>query len=567
MDRFPATVFDGYLKQIDSRRFTDQQAALFDLLFPSFRAPRTRGVASTIRPRRFAGNDLPHSQYYSVCMDKGLHVDQTLAHELRAYRNPRDIGYIDVLDLAAQKVRIEFRRRSGTVVEVVEPDNAIAVMIHDLDTLPAVHRQHRLKVFEGEDGEIGFFKFPYTVARHVIEGTFDLRFPSSREWFYEYFSASADTHRQALSSSSQLPIATTTALSRFTTRHELPRRRRNFWEMLPTLLNPDLGGGDPLSTGSTILTVANHLQQHGVSAFIYPSARSDVTVAFEHGHLIAFSGWNLVDYRGLSSTRSAPAVSVMDTSPWCWERLPQDVTIAVPHKGSDIDGGFAIEGLVDYSGMHYVQQTRAARQLKRRIPSLFADGVLRQSGTMYVSWMLGRLSSRWLRSLLSRDQVAEDMQDLFAYAVVLDVYDIIGRVDDLSNMEMHEDWITTALATNVQIGSALVKAVGERLGDERFGTTIRLAHDLEQCLFYLWILATLPSGSLDNTGVRQMIPRMGDNAAALDVGEQIHLRLREVFVRAAMELSRPSAPDKLLRDGSEVAELVAQALLERVSRS
>jgi hypothetical protein len=67
--------------------------------------------------------------------------------------------------------------------------------------------------------------------------------------------------------------------------------------MLPTLINPDLGGGNVGDTGGTLLMIGNYLRKHSVAAMIFPSARCDTAAAFDQGGLAHFQGWNLVDLR------------------------------------------------------------------------------------------------------------------------------------------------------------------------------------------------------------------------------------------------------------------------------
>jgi hypothetical protein len=390
--QLPLSTYDGYLKQIASQYIGEAESALFDLLFPLFRTSPSSGG----RPRRFAGYDFPSSRFYSVAMTVLKYEDQTLAHELRAYRNPRDVGYIDVVDLGAQKVTLGFETAQGLQEESIKPENAIASLVHDLESLPPECQRLCLKVFPSKDGgQIGLFKFPYTISRQRIDDVVDLRLPHVRDWFFEYFARLAEQHRGVLIGSPLLP-ETTTAYSRFHRENRLPPQRRSFWGMLPTLLNPDLGGGDPASTGSTILVVAHELRREGANALIYPSARADAEVWFERGVMTTFAGWDLVDYRGTAR----PKPVILDHSPWCWQTLPHEVKVGITDKGTDIEGSFQVQGLVDYSAMHYKQQCRAVRQMKQRLPSLFHQGMLRESAKPFAIWKLGTLIVRWLRSIL-----------------------------------------------------------------------------------------------------------------------------------------------------------------------
>jgi hypothetical protein len=116
----PFRIFDGFLKQHAHESLSSLERELFDLLFPAFqetgnaedvcnqfkRDPLVAAFSEFIdvmpqdRPRRFAGFDFPRNRYFSVCNNVGGDDSHTLAHELRAYRDPVDVGMVEVVDLA-----------------------------------------------------------------------------------------------------------------------------------------------------------------------------------------------------------------------------------------------------------------------------------------------------------------------------------------------------------------------------------------------------------------------------------------------------------------------------------
>ena len=97
----------------------------------------------------------------------------------------------------------------------------------------------------GDSGEIGLFKFPYRVLWHELLDVVDLRVPETRLSFFEYFANVAAKDRRRLLSNKSLPDDTITVYSQFHRENYLPPAPRDFWAMLPTLINPDIGGGDP----------------------------------------------------------------------------------------------------------------------------------------------------------------------------------------------------------------------------------------------------------------------------------------------------------------------------------
>ena len=557
--QLPLSTYHGYLKQIASEHIGKAEPALFDLLFPLFRTRPSSGG----RPRRFAGYEFPKSKFYSIAMTELTFVDQTLAHELRAYRNPRDVGYIDVVDLGAENVTLGFEADQGIRDESINPENAIAVLVHDLESLPPECRGLCLKIFPSQDGgETGLFKFPYTIARSRIDGVVDLRLPHVRDWFFEYFAKLAEQHRDVLDKSPLLP-ETTIAYSRFYRENRLPPQRLSFWGMLPTLLNPDLGGGNPASTGSTILVVAHELRRQGANAFIYPSARADVEVRFERSVMTWFAGWNLVDYRGAAR----PNPVILDHSPWCWQTLPHEVKVGIADKGTDIEGSFQMQGMVNYSAIHYKQQCRAVRQLKQRVPSLFHLGMLRESAKPFAIWKLGTLIVRWLRDVLLGGAVEKDLLDVFALAVLFDVYDIVGRIDDLSNMKWDENFVNTALQAIVSMGSQVSRTLSVRESDEVLAGMQRLANNLELCLLYLACLRSWPeSVALDHGTIQRLASAFSEDIEFLQgVDGIVHCALREFISRAVKEFSSPSDPSSVLKHGKDLDETIANTLLGRVS--
>ena len=128
MRRLLKTRFSGYLKQLDTDGIGGAEAELFDLLFPRFKSA-SRQVFDLLpaRPRRFGWYKFPRGRYYSLTFDDKRVADQTLAHELRAYRNARYFGFIDVFDMSCEQLGVGFETAQGKRRERLKPDLAIAV--------------------------------------------------------------------------------------------------------------------------------------------------------------------------------------------------------------------------------------------------------------------------------------------------------------------------------------------------------------------------------------------------------------------------------------------------------
>ena len=83
---------------------------------------------------------------------------------------------------------------------------------------------------------------------------------------------------------------------------------RSFEELLPTILNQELGGGQ-----SFCMVVGLALREAGVHGLIFPSARTDTYVKVDAGRVVDSGGWILVDYRFAGKPDTAVAI---DNEPW-----------------------------------------------------------------------------------------------------------------------------------------------------------------------------------------------------------------------------------------------------------
>jgi hypothetical protein len=243
------------------------------------------------------------------------------------------------------------------------------------------------------------------------------------------------------------------------------------------------------------------------------------------------------------------------------------VKFGITDKSTDNEGSFQVQGQVNYSAMHYKQQCRAVRQLKERLPSLFDQGKLRESARPFAIWKLGTLIVRWLRSTLLGGDAEQDLLDVFALAVLFDVYDIVGRIDDLSNMKFDENWTNTSLQAIASMGSQVSQTFSVRESDEVLAGMLRLANNFELCLVYLAFLRTWPeSVALDRATIQRMASLVNEDTEFLQgVHRTVLSALREFIGRTVKELSNPSDPSAVLRQGEDLGETISKALLGRVS--
>lgn len=422
----PFLTFNGFLKQHAHERLSALEQELFDLLFPafqgtsdaesSFEEARTSPLWFTLnpfidlvqgetRPRRFSGFGLARSRYFALCRDASGDDSQTLAHELRAYRAPVPFGMVEVLDLARG-----YALCIGDLTVQLEPQPAIAVLVHEPQLLPTRFHTLAFRRVPGlKDNEIFIYRFPYHVIHRSIKQTIDLRFPEVQDWFYRSFRDLSDVAMSCQAHVSGIGELPTIAHSRFNFENGLSPTPDSFWSMLPTLMNPELGGGSPADTGSTLVMVGHWMRQNRAAALIFPSARCDAAAVFQDGALRHWQGWNLVDYGdcpmfGLPNTKVVTFVS----SPWAWVSLPCGVRIHVAGKDSRLAGSFAVENMVNYWAQDYLGQLRAleiARSAHGREPPYE-----RRSATNdldYRAFAVGALSLRWVRMLVQRSAAEE----------------------------------------------------------------------------------------------------------------------------------------------------------------
>jgi hypothetical protein len=403
-----STGFVGSLKQLSVEDYPEFLRALFAMLFPRFSDvhdwswedhPETKKELESIpgvrlvpwkSPRRYGGYALPRRRYHTLCVDGKGDDHGTLVHELRAYRDPVRTGMVEVMDLGLGSTAV------GTGTEWVAFERApeLGVFIHRPDLLDGLLGRISHEMLESPTGDrIALVRFPYRVAGQELAQVLDLRIPESRAWFAEEFSKPNsdwrwpdDIHEPVgVEYLSDPPETLVSIYERSIGQAPIPR---SFIEMLPTLLNPDRGGGQ-LPGGFTLMAIGEWLRNHGADALIYPSARSNAFAIVEQGRLEDFGGWCLVDYRYDRSEDAAHYV-VIDQSPWSWVALPPGAGVAIGDEGSTTAGTLVISGIVEQGTNEYLHQIASLKAAEEAIGPGLSEVTPREA----FAW--GAFMFRWL---------------------------------------------------------------------------------------------------------------------------------------------------------------------------
>jgi len=545
MAAIPFSEFDGYLKQHSHERLGELEKRLFGILFPSFEgdpevdianeqwadSPLFKTLGALVqyipgegRPRRFAGYGFPRSRYYSIASDGQGNDNQTLAHELRAYRDPTICGMVEVLDIAGG-CNLVVRDKQIRLPAAQE----IVVLIHDPELLPPELRSLQFRELPGLRGKpLLLYRFPYSVRRRRIDKAIDLRRPPVREWFFETFRTASES-----TSSASVPETAdaTIAYSRFHLENGRAPTPSSFWEMLPTLINPDLGGGNPGTTGSTIWLIAHWMRQNGVGALVYPSARCDAAVKCEARRATASIGWNLVDYHDTKPFGDGVHLTTFDPSPWAWVALPDGVVLHKVEHGK-LAGSFGLEGMVDYWAKDYLGQVQALEAVVRLHGPERRFRTVSRTVRARAFW-LGVLCARWFRLALNRQPqqcIEERITELRGLALSLDLYECAGRIAELWGA-MKTAGVDTALTATecAAVADRMGRALGRRLSDPSLGQLLLFGCDLEFLALNVSALAK-GAGVLSAAEASRIMPRCPpdiDDLLTADAAKAVHHVLAE----------------------------------------
>lgn len=520
----PLRTFEGFLKQHAHDGLTALEKRLFDTLFPLFQgrpdstdtsthdkeenlqatlkaqlaqvlSPMIEIVPAEAQYRRFAGYNLPRRRYFTLCKDAAGNDHQTLSHELRAYRDPVEMGMVEVIDLAGG-CNLFIKDVQVPLV----PQTAVAVLIHEPEKLPPEFHVLDFTRLPGLTAEEMFlYRFPYTVSRHQVPRTIDLRFPDVREWFYVTFRIPSD-----LSDSQPVPtipsVSPTIARSCFRFEDGIAPVPNSFWDMLPTLINPDLGGGSTADTGSVLLMIGHWMRQHDIAALVFPSARCDSAVVFEGSEMSGWQGWNLVDFRASPPFRGA-SMTTFVPNPWAWVNLPAGVRLHVSPAHSPFDGSFMVENIVDYWASDYLGQIRAleiARAAHGQEPAR-EDRKTASQALAFRAFRIGALSLRCLRLALQRapaNEVENYVLELQGLALPYGLYPQTGRVIELwSEMQQRATTPTDMVNQSLIACELTCRSLRQRYPGQGIDQVTRVGADIE--LFLCWLVGLSESCRTD----------------------------------------------------------------------
>lgn len=420
MADIPFSRFDGYLKQINLNKKSIEEKILFRQLFPKFYdiseidpaiSRHNREIAEILHPliryeekvdnaRRFAGNpNLSRGRYYSISKDEYGNDSGTLANELKAYRDLKQSGYIKIVDL-------------GTTQDVlpVGKKQALAIIIYAVERVPiAKELIARINKGRNDDRDIQnvlIIEYEYNVHKTQIDGIIDLRVPFVREWFFHKFASETEDgtisylpgkYSTGLPEDIKKQFADSenfTILSRFRRKKGKAPSPGSFYEMLPTLINPFIGGGTAGDGGAILEAIGTWLRQNEVTGLVYPSARSNFRVEVKDGIVKDFRGWCFVDYR---VQKQNVKIYSLVLSPWAWINFLPRVQLTVK-KEPQLLGSFSISGIEEFWSQDYgflgTSIIRATEEMKReRREYLYSASNL---PTRMGAWRLGVASIEWL---------------------------------------------------------------------------------------------------------------------------------------------------------------------------
>jgi hypothetical protein len=401
--KLATSTFEGWVRFVRREQLNIFGLAAFDCAFPKFLAPvwteeKKSAALQRLDPRvthyelqkeqhrRFSGGtDLSRGSYFSICPSEIGEDGGTLLSELCAYRDAAnqhiaaDVGYntqefytkrglnAATAESAAKSwlcVSIHPAKRLKDQARAIVEDR-VAKNTFDVDF---VNRSiDRTDVFDLlNDTNVAIVAIDPLHEYRTIENVVDLRLPQTRAWFFDTFSVG----EELMAVADVLNSSDTTAA---TFSRPFGGNISSFWQMLPELLEPNIGGSE-FGQGSITQGIGAWLRANGVSALIYPSARNDSFVIFQKGKLMNFGGWNLVDYR--TSTRSVGRPHHVSMAPWQTGRFFAEVQVR-EGEGAD-EGSFILSGItkanIDDFRLRAGEDWRALAAAGQQAPWVFLRG-------------------------------------------------------------------------------------------------------------------------------------------------------------------------------------------------
>jgi hypothetical protein len=311
----------------------------------------------------------------------------------------------------------------------------------------------------------------------VIENTIDLRYPDVRAWFHNAFNFTG-----AIPSKKSI-----VAYSRFHLEYSLPTTPSSFWDMLPTMMNPDIGGGASGSTGSSLTYIGNWMRRNHVGAMIYPSARFDVYVSFNKGEMKEFSGWNLILYQ---DAPLFPHRGFFESSinQWAYLDLPEGVNLVVTDEDSKHFGSFKVEGLEKYHENDYLVRANSLR-IARTKYGHEGDTETASKQVALRMWQISILTIRWLRLLLNKTRIKEVETILFelqGLAIPFELYEVVGRIGELNTaISLKKCGYSYAIQESGKVANNVARDLAIRYPSTGLDYLVYAGNFIEFCLFFL----------------------------------------------------------------------------------
>jgi hypothetical protein len=239
----------------------------------------THVIGTYTNQRRYAGDwTLTSRRYYTIAHGPSGVDYGTLINELAAYYD-NNAGLAEIDD----NIPAEKCKEYGVPFQ----ENSILIRLSGTPGSNAI-----IAIIGAE-----YIWIPYCVEHVQIPNVIDLRYPDAQEWLHNQFSDIDVYLSQELSI--QLPPGT-----------QNRTQPASFFEMLPILMDPSLGGNTMTDT------IGAWMRRNKVSALIFPSARGRAGVVWREGSILRSPGWNLVDYRGLDSQFLEGLTLFLGSDPW-----------------------------------------------------------------------------------------------------------------------------------------------------------------------------------------------------------------------------------------------------------
>ena len=355
--------------------------------------------------RRFAGDfSLSRGRYHTVCRDERGDDGGLLLRELDAYSKPEIAGLFSIYDTTNSDSAMD------PLPAPLNPKMSALVCIpRELRRFPSRFREAFPSAVVNT--AVRFVAVvPLRVSAITFKKLIDLRMPKTRQWL----------------------VTELTRLKNRTTGEvvfPLAGTLDDFYDVLPTLLSPDLGDGH----GATQVA-GSWLRRLGAEALVFPSARADARVSIASGELREWYGWNLVDYRD-SPTPAMNDFVILSR----WHRFPstaegsdrelpfefQDAQLVAERSGP-ASGSFALKGIE--AVQRIFSDISLWKAYAERMGSGLGEALLRFSfslasdeGRNVDSRRLAQVSRIFMLALVGGESAKQDLRRLPAMPWVLSI--------------------------------------------------------------------------------------------------------------------------------------------------